>query len=275
MLFIIIATQNKFNWTVALGENAAIDQLDVAWERRELEDELSVKTNGKTVKGTSQQWAANKNERWVMKRIFPEVVERAIYRGASKKFPYGTRTLVRLICFNLAVYLRQTDELHVTQTRRCWKGCELYLIKSFTIKTVSVLCWSPKPDPPPISRKKCWAAPEMTHFFSFLHLFSINFTCVCSHEYLVSVTYIIIKMYRRCGERGQGNGHFSSDIVSHYSDETCMLSDRETWLSPQDWNIKQPLLRWCWSLHPHKKLIFHQQQRFCAYVCVCLQASDL
>lgn len=69
----------KFNWTVALGENAAIDQLDMVWERRELEDELSVKTNGKTVKGTSQQWAANKNVRRVMKRIFPEVVERAIY----------------------------------------------------------------------------------------------------------------------------------------------------------------------------------------------------
>lgn len=92
----------QFNWTVALGENAAIDQLDMAWERRELEDELSVKTNGKTVKGTSQQWATNKNERRVMKRIFPEEVERAIYSGALKKIPYGTRTFVRPICSKLS-----------------------------------------------------------------------------------------------------------------------------------------------------------------------------
>lgn len=110
---------------MALGENAAIDQLDMVWERRELEDELSVKTNVKTVKGTSQQWAANKNERRMMKRIFPGVVERAIYSGALKIIPYGTRTLVRLICFKFSC-LPQANG-HLTQTRRwrrCWKGCE-------------------------------------------------------------------------------------------------------------------------------------------------------
>lgn len=90
----------------------------MVWERRELEDELSVKTNGKTVKGTSQQWAANKNELRVMKRIFPEVVERAIYSsGFKKKFHMGQEPPVRPICFNLVVYLRQMDTLHVTQTR--------------------------------------------------------------------------------------------------------------------------------------------------------------
>lgn len=78
---------------MALGENAAIDQLDIVWERPELEDELSVKNNVKTVKGTSQQRAATKNERREMKRILPEVVERAIYTGALKKIPYWTRTL--------------------------------------------------------------------------------------------------------------------------------------------------------------------------------------
>lgn len=127
---------------MALGENAAIDQLDMVWERRELEDELSVKTNRKTVKGTSQQWAANKNESWVMKRIFPEVVERAIYSSALKKFPYGTRTLVRPICSKISCLPQANGRVTSptdTEMEAMLGGGELYLIRSFTIKTVSVL----------------------------------------------------------------------------------------------------------------------------------------
>lgn len=49
-----------------------------------------------------------------------------------------------------------------------------------------------------------------------------------------------------------------------------MLSDRKTWLSPQDWNIEQPLLQWCWSLHPRTNESFISSN---AFVHMCVSSS--
>lgn len=135
------------NWTEAFGGNAAIDQLDIVWERRELEDELSVKTNVETVKVASQQRAANKNEQQEMGRIFLEVVERTIYCSALNNFHMGQEHLWGRSASNLVVYLRHD----------VWRFVNESVNSSLCLGTLQ----KPRAWPPPINRKKPRVGPNL------------------------------------------------------------------------------------------------------------------